>query len=73
MTDQLREVPWATFTDDGAIGWAAVKSIAECDICGETYVDDRCGDGNLIRRFFYDDVEQLTVCEKCVPTYTREP
>lgn len=44
-----------------------ITDLPLCDMCDTSYIDDPS------RAYFCDDAEQgLIVCEKCLPTYTRQ-
>ena len=70
-TTTLREVDWMDHDyvwEDGQRG-----TYRSCDICYESFQKDVSGDNpKPIRRFYYDDAEQLTVCEHCVEKYLAE-
>lgn len=66
-TTTLREVDWIDFDyvyQDGTRG-----KVLMCDICYQSGLDDV---PNTLRKFYYDDAEQLTVCEHCVKEYLEE-
>ncbi len=46
-------------------------STRSCDLCGESSVDDGWA-GLPWRTFYYDPLEGLSVCEKCVEVYLAE-